>query len=199
MRSENRGGLRAGAGRPGNACHVEDARRLDIRQMQKAGLFRTPWQGMWWWKNPETLATTSTISVRTLQNNMEISYAVGGLLVHETIDLSHAACGFGGTRVMMLCPGCRQRCSVMFFGNRTFRCRHCHRLSYESQSESRLGRLAIKRQKILRHLGPHGSRRKGMHLDTYRQQFEKLQEVEMAIDDEICRLLRWPPTLRIGA
>lgn len=168
---------------------MEDARRLDIRQMQKAGLFRAPWQGLWWWKHPQSLKTTSTISVRTSQNHMLISYEVGGSLVRETIDLSHAACGFGGTRVMMLCPGCRQRCSVMFFASRTFRCRHCHRLSYESQSESRLGRLAIKRQKILRHLGPRGSRKKGMHQDTYRQQFEALQAIEMAIDDEICRFL----------
>ncbi|MCV0438784.1 MAG: hypothetical protein K5880_09130 [Hydrogenophaga sp.] len=189
MRSEKWGGLRAGAGRPGNARLVEDARRLDVRQMQKAGLFRAPWQGMWWWKNPQTLATTSTISVRTSQNHMLISYEVGGTLVRETIDLSHAACGFGGTRVLMQCPGCRQHCSVMYFANRNFRCRQCHRLSYESQSESRLGRLAIKKQKILRRLGPHGSRRKGMNLDTYRQRFEKLVEVEFAIDDEICRLL----------
>lgn len=189
MRSENWGGLRAGAGRPGNARHVEDARRLDIRQMQNAGLFRAPWQGMWWWKNPRTLATTSTISVRTSHNHMVISYAVGGSLVRETIDLSHAACGFGGTRVMMLCLGCRQRCSVMLFANRTFRCRHCHRLSYESQSESRLGRLVIKKQKILQRLGPHGSRKKGMHLDTYRQHTENLQEVEKAIDGEIYRYL----------
>lgn len=120
---------------------------------------------------------------------MMISYEVGGSLVRENIDLSHAACGFGGTRVMMLCPGCGQRCSVMFFANRTFRCRHCHRLSYESQSESRLGRLAIKRQRILRQLGPQGRRKKGMHLDTYRQQFEKLLAIEMAIDDEISRCL----------
>lgn len=157
--------------------------------MQKAGLFRAPWQGMWWWKNPQTLATTSTISVRTSQNNMVISYEVGGSLVRETIDLSHAACGFGGTRVLMQCPGCRQSCSGMFFANITFRCRHCHRLSYESQSESRLQRLAIKRQRILRQLGPHGRRRKGMHLDNYRQQFEKLLAIEMAIDDEISRCL----------
>lgn len=190
MTSEkNWGGWRAGAGRPGDARHLEATRRLDIREMQKAGLFRTPWQGLWWWKNPQTMRTTSYIKVCTSQERLFISYEVSGSLVQETVELHRVACGFGGTRVMMMCPGCKGRCSVMFFVARFFRCRRCHRLAYGSQSESKLGRLAIKRFKILGRLGPHASRKKGMHQATYDRLFDKLQETEMAIDDELSRHL----------
>jgi hypothetical protein len=58
---------------------------------------------------------------------------------------------FGGWRAWFRCPGCGQRCRVLY-GVNTLRCRRCRGLKYQSQFETRAFRLLERARKIRRRL-----------------------------------------------
>lgn len=186
MKSQNGwGGLRAGAGRPGNAVHVEECRRLDVRAMQRAGLFRQPWSGMWWWKDAQTMRTNASVHVRTSDTKMWLTYLSHGQQIDEAFSICKVPCNFGGHRVLLACPGCGSRRAVLHMGAGRFRCRACLGLTYETQSEGRLGRLAIKRAKTGARLGPIGAKPQGMHSITFKKLQAAISKLDQTIDDYI--------------
>jgi len=56
------------------------------------------------------------------------------LIVDERMRLDFTAQPFGGKRRWFLCKSCGARCRVLYGGAR-FRCRKCHKATYESQYE----------------------------------------------------------------
>jgi hypothetical protein len=58
---------------------------------------------------------------------------------------------FGGWRAWFRCPGCGQRCRILF-GVNTLRCRKCRGLKYQSQYEAPAFRLLARARKIRRRL-----------------------------------------------
>jgi hypothetical protein len=89
------------------------------------------------------------------------------------------ACNYGGRRAWLVCPvvGCGRRVAILYGGG-IFACRHCFRLAYASQRESRDSRAMQRANSIRRRLGwgvgianPAGGKPKGMHWRT----FEKLK------------------------
>jgi hypothetical protein len=187
MKSKNGwGGLRVGAGRPGCSMHVESFRRLDARAMQREGLFTQPWSGLWCWKDAVSMKTNASVHVRTSVTTLWISYKISGQLTVESFSISKVPCNFGGLRVLIECPGCHCRCSVMYMRYCLLRCRTCHSLTYESQSEGLLGRLAIKRRKLAATLSASGNRPHGMHLTTFTKLQSSITELDAAIDAYIC-------------
>jgi hypothetical protein len=54
---------------------------------------------------------------------------------------------FGGWRAWFRCPGCGQRCRILF-GVNTLRCRKCRGLKYQSQYEAPAFRLLARARKI---------------------------------------------------
>ena len=62
---------------------------------------------------------------------------------------------FGSWRAWFKCPGCGQRCRILF-GVNTFRCRGCRGLKYQLQYEASAFRLLARARKIRRWLAKPG-------------------------------------------
>ncbi len=106
-------------------------------------------------------------------------------LVVETIWLAHTPCNFGGKRAWFSCPQCCKRVGVLFRVDRRFRCRKCHKLSYQTQSWGEIDRAGHKSRKIRIKLGGSGGlgdtfppKPVGMHLKTYFTLMQKAVNTE---------------------
>lgn len=93
--------------------------------------------------------------------------------VNEFVPLVQTQTQFGGQRQWFQCLSCNRRCRVLY-GGVFFRCRRCHRLKYDSQSEASYARACSQSHGIRKRLGQTGSlsdpfppKPKGMHWKTY--------------------------------
>ncbi len=100
-------------------------------------------------------------------------------------------CNYGGYRVWFTCPGCCRRAAALFArrgtlakgGRGDWRCRHCHKLKYESQLETRPFTTLARLKKAARALGVDHfsrpdlvSRPYGMHRKTYARLLARYEE-----------------------
>jgi len=53
------------------------------------------------------------------------------------VTLETLTCNYGGKRWIFNCPDCNRRCYKLFLANTYFRCRQCHKLTYESNNKSK--------------------------------------------------------------
>lgn len=79
---------------------------------------------------------------------LQLTYAVNGQPVEDTIEIAYTSQQFGGRRAWWVCPHCWGRCSTLYCPLRSvntcrFRCRACHQITYDSSnaSDKRLSRL----------------------------------------------------------
>jgi hypothetical protein len=104
----------------------------------------------------------------------------------------------GGERLWLLCPGCQQRCRILYWTT-SFSCRRCVGLSYASQHQYADERLLFRAKTIRARLGGSGSmlepfpdRPKNMRRITY----EKLRAKDRILDHgslmAIAKRLRLP-------
>lgn len=95
----------------------------------------------------------------------------------QWIGLDYTPQPFGGQRAWFECPGCGERCGVLYApraaGSR-FACRPCWGVAYQSQRESPRYRPMLRARKIRQQLGgsasmldPFPARPYGMHQATY--------------------------------
>ena len=70
------------------------------------------------------------------------------------VQLEWSACHYGGRRVWFRCPreGCGRRVAILY-GEATFACRRCHRLTYRTQRASASSRSLGRAQAIRQRLG----------------------------------------------
>lgn len=160
------GGHRMNAGRPGRLVKVEDCRRLDVRELSRAGLLNVSWRGRWQWRDPETRALTAEISIRTTSTRVMLRFRHKEVQIYEAVELTRTPCKFGGHRTWFTCPGCKSRRAVLHLKHSHFRCRRCHDLRYQSQSADAIGRTWTAQSKLERMLGTGWRRPKGMHVKT---------------------------------
>lgn len=177
-----RGGFRIGAGRPGRNLKIEDCRRLDVREMQKAGLFRKPWSGSWFWKNACTGETTSAVGVVTTDNQLQLSYVSQKKVYEVTICLSAIRCGFGYRKIFK-CPACQMHCSILLLLNCHFRCRRCQDVPYRCQAEDPIGRGWLSQFRLEERLTNGLKRPRRMHAKTYAAIRAKIIQVQMQRDE----------------
>ncbi len=155
---------------------TEDYRRLDVRELHKAGMLAAGHRGAWNWYSRGTLR--ASIHVQAEAGRLILNYAAASNGERKDcrypVGLSWTPCCFGGERPWFLCPACRRRVAILY-GGAVFACRHCYRLAYESQRERDYNRLAQRADKIRRRLGwpvgilnPKGWQKpKGMHWKTF--------------------------------
>lgn len=101
------------------------------------------------------------------------------------IGIQQSTCHFGGSRSWFTCPSCQGRVGVVYLKDRSFACRSCCDLAYESQLEEPASRLIAKAHKLRARLGASGrlfapipDKPKGMHSRTYWRCFKLLAETE---------------------
>lgn len=165
----------SGSGRRGGRDTTDDYRRLDVRQLHRAGVLVTGWRGGWQWNRRGAKVADIHIEVHELAMVLRYSATSGGERKDYcySIGLVRTGCNYGGDRPWFLCPSCGRRVAILY-GGAVFACRHCRGLAYKVQRESE-GDRAIRRADAIRDrlgweagiLNPDGWKPKGMHWKTF--------------------------------
>lgn len=152
---------------------VDHQLALSITDLYKSRMLSEGNQFQWvWLKNRLKLATISLL----VENGKII--ITGNSIRGVTINLTHTACNFGGTRPWFICPKCKSRVEKLYLAKSLLQCRHCHNLTYMSCQASRnhLIQIILRSHRIKRKLFLMGlinsksllvSRPKFMHSSTY--------------------------------
>jgi hypothetical protein len=182
-----------GSGRPGYKRKAEHLRSLDVNRLFKAGHLKQGHQGGWQWtRDGEQVASIGTKGDGW---GVKLIYRVtpyGGTRedIEERVTLTWQDCPFGGQRPYFICPGivngraCNRRVAKLYLGQRYFLCRHCNRLSYACQSETRADRMLRGANKLRMAMGGEPGlencvrKPKGMHWATYWRNIDKIERAD---------------------
>lgn len=158
---------------------MDDYLAIDVRQWQREGLlvagnsFTTSWS-----RRGENIGN---MGVTTESGQVRLSYSwqknggESGRLDYP-VRLQTTSCHYGGVRYWFICPavGCGKRVARLYLGDKHFACRHCYRLVYSSQRETKDDRATRRADKIRAKLdwepgilNLQGYKPKGMHWETY--------------------------------
>lgn len=164
-----------GSGRRSGRETTDDYRRLDVRELSRAGVLTPGWRGGWCWYQRGEKRASINIEVFELAMTLRYNATSGGERkdYSYSVGLSWTGCNYGGRRAWLLCPCCGRRVATLFGGS-IFACRHCHKLAYQCQRETDDDRAMRRADKIRRRLGweagianPVGGKPKGMHWRTF--------------------------------
>jgi hypothetical protein len=128
-----------GSGRPATRVSIEGQRRLDVRMLRRRGWLHHGNSGTWTWS--QAGEEVGAISYAILEGAVDLNYSISDdddakIAVRIRVPLVQTDCHFGGTRNYFRCPHCYRRCEVivMTTNGRTWGCRKCLPLRYESQA-----------------------------------------------------------------
>src|ERR1051326_3705372 len=161
---------------------------LDVRYLQRKGFLRPGTSSSQRWSRRGE--PSGSINLSAWDGHVMLSYRTrehgsdGWEQKEYPVSLEWTRCNYGGERPWFRCPAlrCGRRVAILYGGS-IFACRRCHNLAYDSQSETRPGRMLIKPQAIRVKLGgePCGDfqpKPKGMHWRTYWRWKQKADEAE---------------------
>ena len=162
---------------------VEHVNKIDISYLKRTGRLEPGVSGLLSWTNGRELC--GSIKFSTQQDKIILSYRArtNGMdwqEISETVYFDISECHFGGYRKWFSCPSCAKRVGILHGAGTHFLCRHCHNLTYSSQSEELSARMFRKARKIRDRLGASRDitmpiyKPKGMHWKT----FNKLVDME---------------------
>lgn len=155
----------SGRYRTQNRGAVEQALRLDMRQLRRLGFIQTgaKFSGpvRWTYRGEPSGAINLTVDLTDPDNgHVTLDYSVGGEPLTRLVDLESVRCRYGGRRFYFRCPHNGRRCEVLCCVGGVFASREHHRLTYFSQSETPLDRLGrAKRKAEARVMGTDGNPR----------------------------------------
>lgn len=170
--------------------------RLDVRYLQKGGYLRPGSSSSQRWScrgepvgsiNMHAWDGYVTLSYRTRKHEGEEWTSK-----EYPVTVEWTPCNYGGERAWLRCPaaGCGRRVAILYGGS-IFACRLCHNLAYDSQGETRHGRMLTKTQAIRVKLGGEPGlihdfprKPKGMHWRTY----NRLRQIADDAEEQ-----SWPP------
>jgi len=143
---------------------VEQTRVIEIGTLRRAGYIGQPARNWWKW--------------RSKADNLGIwpkSWRGGFIhLPNQTLCTEQVSWRFGGHRFYFICECGRRVGKLHAFGNRPWRCRYCHNLTYAARQAVPRHRLILMAQKIRERLGGSLSmldafppKPKGMHWKRY--------------------------------
>ena len=135
---------------------VDEAKQIDILDLQKKGLFKQVPNAIWTstWKRGEEVTGSVSYQLELIGDRpsaLRFMYAITDSSTGKKteydypIKLTTTPCHFGGERRWFLCPltvngvRCTRRARIIYlpYGAKYFGCRECHNLSYESRQMSR--------------------------------------------------------------
>lgn len=177
-----------GSGTKSAKTVVEQCKSIDIRRWQRENLlvakrFTTYWANS---KGQET----GSISVLPKQDYLILEYALDGEPVATEVCYDETLTGFG-KRKWFMCPGCGDRCAVLYLKNKHFACRECQNLNYRSSQLS--GDTAYYHEqltKLCRELKAEYEptsyfppwKPKGMHWKTYEKHTKRYKQLAIKRD-----------------
>jgi hypothetical protein len=177
---------------------LDQVRRLDVRWLHRYG-YLDGWLRWVTWSRGER--QTGSVGVRLVDGRLVVEYRCCRRGtdpwedIRQVITLKWTPCHYGGQRPWFRCPGCQRRVAVLCGYDRLFLCRHCYRLPYTSQHETRLDRLYRKMRKLQTRIGHQYARKpKGMHWRTWERLRDQALNIEMtrdlAMEATLDRLMR---------
>jgi hypothetical protein len=135
-------------------------RRIDVRQLKKAGRLISGLSFGWHWTGGGELSGNIMIEmaptgVRPLF--MQLIYQTCSddgpwQQVNERVLIDWDACRFGGWRAWLRCPGCDLRVALLYGGAR-FLCWHCQHMTYACQNEDAIDRASRREERAIAKLG----------------------------------------------
>lgn len=115
-------------------------------------------------------------------------YTINGRNVTPFAEFEYTACNLGGARIWFSCPGCGNRCAVLYVRHE-LACRKCNNMAYACQSEGARDRRIRRSRKVADRVGAPTllwsmpPRPKYMHHRTYlrqRLEYERAQFAALA-------------------
>ena len=174
--------------RPDAKAKTSTLFRIDINDLRSTSGLEPGASGQVWLCVQGVLDSFVLYEIKKDRALLKYEYQPSGKeaqLVIETIWLDHTVPHFGGKRAWFSCPQCCKRVAVLFRVDRRFRCRKCHKLSYQTQSWDEFDRSGNKARKIRIKLGGSGGlgekfppKPVGMHLKTYFTLMQKAMNAE---------------------
>ncbi len=183
---------------------LEELKNVDIRYMKQAGLLEVGRTGTLSWSIRGT--PLGSISYRMHSDRLGLSYWVRrtGETESHIIDMDvlfdETTCNYGGSRRWFLCPKCGKRVAVLYEHGHFFHCRHCVKLPYGVEQESKHDRATRRCWKLREGLKESGSlfepiplwtRPKGMHWSTFWRIVERDEVSRQDLMERITRLCGW--------
>ena len=172
---------------------VADYRRLDVRELHRAGALRDGAIVSVHWGKADIQARVRgnllTLSYRWRRNGGEWEE------VEQNLLLTWTEPNYGGRRPWFFCTGCNRRVAILYVAGKHFACRRCYRLAYPSTRENAMDR-ALRRANKIRHrlggkagmLNPIPMKPPRMHWDTYSRLCTEVRNAELRVS---LALLRW--------
>jgi len=166
-----------------------------MRPLRRRGFLKPGQQisGNWTWsRNGERTGSIGfTIDLTDPVGGIaRLDYAVNGEARLRTIEIEAAPCRYGGFRYYFRCPQSGRRCEILCCVGGEFAARQHHRLTYFSQSETSLDRLARASRKAEEKLRAENGRPKlrGANRERLFDRFIKLESAwTEAFDAEAMR------------
>lgn len=155
------GGTSSGRYRERNRGALNAAIRLDIRAMRRQGFIRpgavTSGVQRWTWvgTDQETGSVSVTVNLADPDAGFAVvRFALNGDPRVQEIRIESRPMRYGGRRFYFVCPRTYRRCEVLPMLGGVFASRQAHRLTYQSQSADRLGRMRDKAWALEKRLWP---------------------------------------------
>jgi hypothetical protein len=191
LRELNMGGIGSGRGyRSRNQITIEETKRIDIRYLKKRGFLRPGISGSLTWNVGGE--PSGDIRFSTEEHHINLNYRVRAYgddwePITQTIHLERTPCNFGGCRTWLRCPRCNTRVGILCCNGKLFLCRHCYKIPYGSQMETKVDRMIRAKQKLeSRIFAPDTcSKTKGMHQATFERLYDQWVTLEIQIDEAI--------------
>ncbi len=193
------GGKGSGRIAGGGRATTWELRSLHTGELQRSGWLRTGRTCERSWKRKgETIAS---IVLQGGFDWLDITYSAREAdiwrTVKDRIEIQWVACPFGGDRPYFICPGllndCGRRVLNLYAVRFRFRCRHCHKLTFESRRQTKAEREQCATRRIaIRLVRVNGvftlstRRPKGMWRRTYKLLSDRLVAAitaDLAVDE----------------
>lgn len=167
---------------------IEETKRVDIRYMRHSGLLKPGYTGSLSWSRGGK--PTGNINFICLQDYLQLHfrYRFGNegdwQSVEQKITFDRTPCHYGGERLWFLCPRCDRRVEVLCSDGPLFLCRHCYKLPYRSQNESKLDRVITRKHELGERIfefyecGEGWGKKKGVHWKTFERLHAEYQQLE---------------------
>lgn len=192
------GGSGSGRYRTRNSGALNAARRLDIRHMRRRGLLRpgAAVDGtMAWTRGGQDMGRVGLRLDLTNGDSglLTVAFKLNGEPRRQEVIIASRPMRFGGKRFYFQCPETFRRCEVLALMGGVFASRRAHRLTYQSQSDDRLGRMRDRADRLRAQLWPTD---RGRPRGRRRQRLESAWcDASVAADDllegTLHRFQRW--------